>query len=116
MLTVLQQENPYLALDEKVKSLLDPIVIHIQERSLPVSVSRLGSMFTFFFCPELPQNFQEAKKADTAAYAKFFWNLLENGVYIACSQFETNFVGTMHDRKDLDFARDRFLKALTTLY
>ncbi len=115
-LRILQQENPYELIEEKTKNMLDPVASFIREKSLPVSISRLGSMFTFFFAPVVPRNFAEAKKADTSAYAKFFWNLLDNGVYIAPSQFETNFVGTAHGQQDLDRARDRFLQALRDLY
>ena len=115
-LRILQQENPYESIEAKAEAMLDPVASYIREQSLPVSISRLGSMFTFFFSPGVPRNFGEAKKSDTSAYAKFFWNLLDNGVYIAPSQFETNFVGTAHGQQDLDRARDRFLQALRDLY
>ena len=37
-----------------------------------------------------------AKKSDTARFAKFFWAMMERGVYLPCSQFEAAFISTAH--------------------
>jgi glutamate-1-semialdehyde 2,1-aminomutase len=69
-------------------------------------------MFTFFYRSSAPTNFAEAKESDTKRYAKSFWNLLENGIYTAPSQFETNFVNFAHTDEDLTQAREAFLRTL----
>ena len=112
-LRLLVGEDPYRSLEEKTNQFLDPVREAIREKQLPVSTATMGSMFTFFFNGALPANFREAKKSDTAAYAKFFWHCLERGVYLAPSQFETNFVGTAHSTIDLEQASNTILSALT---
>ena len=77
-----------------------------------MTLSRLGSMFTLFFRKAVPSNFTEAKECDTAAYAQHFWNLIEGGVYTACSQFETNFVSLAHTEQDLAQAEREFVKSI----
>jgi glutamate-1-semialdehyde 2,1-aminomutase len=66
-----------------------------------VTVNRVGSMFTFFFSPQLVTDWDSAKKCDTTRFAKFFHFLLERGVYIAPSQFEAGFVSTAHTEEDI---------------
>ena len=63
---------------------------------------RLGSMFCLFFCEGPVRNLDEAKKSDTAAFAKFFHHCLDRGVYFAPSQFETGFISTAHSAEDMD--------------
>lgn len=106
VLRLLAEMNPYRDLEQKTDLLLKPVRDIVREMQLPVSVASMGSMFTFFFAAALPCNFREAKKCDVSAYAKFFWRCLEGGVYLAPSQFETNFVGTAHNGVDLKQASD----------
>lgn len=63
---------------------------------------RLGSMFCLFFTEGPVRNLDDAKKSDTAAFAKFFHHCLERGVYFAPSQFETGFISTAHTAGDLE--------------
>jgi len=62
---------------------------------------RLGSMFCLFFTEGPVRDLGEAKRADTAAFAKFFHHCLQQGVYLAPSQFETGFLSTAHTADDL---------------
>jgi glutamate-1-semialdehyde 2,1-aminomutase len=62
---------------------------------------RLGSMFCLFFTEEPVRNLDEAKKSDTAAFARFFHHCLDHGVYFAPSQFETGFISTAHTPEDI---------------
>ena len=77
-----------------------------------VSLATLGSMFTLFFRNRIPKNFREAKECDTRAYASFFWKMLEQGIYLAPSQFETNFIGMAHQDADLELTLNTFRKAV----
>ncbi len=110
-LRLLAEGDPYRNLEEKTDQLLKPVRDVVRDRQLPVSVASMGSMFTFFFAAALPSNFPEAKKSDVSAYAKFFWHCLERGIYLAPSQFETNFVGIAHSVVDLNEASDRIRSA-----
>jgi glutamate-1-semialdehyde 2,1-aminomutase len=66
-----------------------------------VHVNRVGSMFTFFFCPGPVRNYEEAKRSDTVAFGRFFHHMLENGVYFPPAQFEAAFVSAAHTLQDI---------------
>lgn len=113
-LQTLQKEDPYEDLQHRTERMLAPARESIARNRLPVSLVSLGSMFTFFFRPSPPLDFQQAKEADVSAYAAFFRTLLESGVYTAPSQFETNFVNRAHTAEDLETAGARFEEAAAT--
>ncbi len=71
---------------------------------VPVTVNRVGSMLTAFFTDGPVTDYASAKRADTARYARFFHGMLERGVFLAASQFETAFVSLAHRDEDLDEA------------
>jgi glutamate-1-semialdehyde 2,1-aminomutase len=56
----------------------------------------LGSMFKYYFRPEPPRNYREAKEADTAGFRKFWDKMLAAGIFLPPSQFETNFLSIAH--------------------
>ncbi len=53
---------------------------------------RVGAMFCLFFTEQSVIDYASAKTADTARFARFFWNMLARGVYLPPSQFETCFL------------------------
>lgn len=67
-----------------------------------VTVNRVGSMFTFFFSDRPVTDYASAKRCDTARFARFFHWMLEHGVYLAPSQFETAFLSAAHSEADID--------------
>ena len=73
---------------------------------------RAGSMFCLFFTPGPVHNREDARKSDTAAFAKFFHGCLDRGVYWPPSQFETVFLSTAHTEKDIDRTVDVVADAL----
>ncbi|MCH7481762.1 MAG: glutamate-1-semialdehyde 2,1-aminomutase [Chloroflexi bacterium] len=70
----------------------------------PMTLNRVGSMFTAFFTEEPVRTWADAAGADTERYAAFFHGLLERGVYVAPSQFEAAFVSLAHTPEDVAFA------------
>jgi glutamate-1-semialdehyde 2,1-aminomutase len=66
-----------------------------------VTFHRAGSMFSLFFAEGPVQDADDAKKSDTAKFAKFFHYCLERGVYFPPSQFETGFISTAHTDEDI---------------
>ncbi|MBI4569658.1 MAG: glutamate-1-semialdehyde 2,1-aminomutase [Planctomycetes bacterium] len=68
-------------------------------------VNRVGSMLTLFFLaagrPARVENWEDASRADTAAYARFFRAMLDRGVYLPPGQYEALFVSAAHDEEDL---------------
>jgi glutamate-1-semialdehyde 2,1-aminomutase len=68
----------------------------------PLSFQRVGSMFCLYFCPGPVRNYDDAKKAETKAFAKYFQGMLQRGVYLAPSQFEAGFLSLAHTDADID--------------
>lgn len=66
------------------------------QAGVPIQQTRVGSMFTTFFSQTPPRDWASVKSSDTTRFARFFHALLENGVYMAPSQFEAGFVSTVH--------------------
>ncbi len=76
------------------------------------SFARVGSMFTVYFRPTAPTNYDEAKTCDTAAFARFFNAALSGGVYLPPSQFEAAFFGALLTGRALEQACDGLSAAL----
>jgi glutamate-1-semialdehyde 2,1-aminomutase len=67
-----------------------------------VSVNRVGSMLTAFFCRGPVTDYASAKTCDTARFGRFFHAMLERGVYLPPAQFEAAFVSLAHSEADID--------------
>lgn len=70
--------------------------------AIPVRFNRCGSMFCAYFTTEPVWNLADAMKSDRARFAKFFHGMLEEGIYLAPSQFEAGFISTAHTHKEID--------------
>jgi len=66
------------------------------------TVNRVGAMLTLFAASTPVRNFDEAQACDGERYAALFRHLLQNGVYIAPSQFEAMFVSLAHGDEEVD--------------
>jgi glutamate-1-semialdehyde 2,1-aminomutase len=58
----------------------------------PLQFVSIGGLFCLYFTPETVTNYDEAKRSDTARFARYFWHMLEHGVYLPPSQFEACFI------------------------
>ena len=76
------------------------------EKDLPVRVQSVESLSTIFFTEEPVRSYDEAKKCDTARYAKFFAAMLSRGVLLAPSQFEAAFLSAAHTEADIEHFLD----------
>jgi glutamate-1-semialdehyde 2,1-aminomutase len=65
-------------------------------------VQRVGAMLTLFMTDGPVVNFEDAQRCDTDRYGALFRHLLENGIYVAPSQFEAMFVSLAHSDEDID--------------
>ena len=73
-----------------------------ERAGVPLTVQRVGTMFTPFFTERPVRTFAEAKRTDAKAYAAFFHAMLENGVYLPPSAYEAAFTSTVHGTAELD--------------
>jgi len=69
---------------------------------IPVQFNRCGSMFCAYFTSEPVWNLADAMKSDRALFAQFFHGMLQEGVYLAPSQFEAGFISAAHSKADID--------------
>ena len=72
-------------------------------------------MMTLFFNPEKVTNWDQAAQCDTERFAKFFWGLMNRGVYFPCSQYEALFVSAVHTEEDIDTTINAAKEALAEL-
>jgi glutamate-1-semialdehyde 2,1-aminomutase len=64
---------------------------------IPIQQTRVGTMRTTFFSGTKPVDWNTVKLADKVQFGKFFQKMLENGVYLAPSQFEAGFISIVHN-------------------
>jgi len=72
------------------------------EAGIKVVGNRFGSMLTMFFTAESVTDYDSAKKSDTQLFARWFREMLAEGIYLAPSQFEAAFVSIAHTEADID--------------
>ncbi len=92
----------YEDLSKKAKYLVDGLKTEATKANIPLQVDTRGSMFGFFFCEDVPTNFAEVGKCDFARFAKFHQEMLKEGYYFACSQYEAGFMCTAITYEDID--------------
>lgn len=85
-----------------------------KEAGIPIQQTRVGTMFTTFFSETEPKDWNTVKVADKALFGKYFQKMLENGVYLAPSQFEAGFTSIMHDEKIVEDTISAATKAFRT--
>ncbi len=101
-LRILRDTNPYPQLEQLSARLADGLAGAARTAGLGCTVGRCGSMMTLFFNPEPVTDWDVASRCDTRRYARFFWGMIERGVYFPCSQFEALFLSTAHTGEQVD--------------
>ncbi len=98
-LEILQEPGIYDALEKISATLAAGLESAAKKSNVPIAVNRVGSMIGLFFVKQPGQSvtdYSAATNCDTAAFAKFFHAMLNNGVYLAPGMYEAIFVGTTH--------------------
>ena len=67
-----------------------------------IQTAQAGSMFGFFFSDKLVKNYNDAVAADQEKFKKYFIAMLNQGIYLAPSQFETSFMSSTHTDEDIE--------------
>ncbi len=88
-------------LTRKTRSLVTGLAAAAAAQGVPFSADSEGGMFGFFLLPELPQNYPQVMKTDSARFNKLFHGLLDRGVYIAPALYEAGFVSAAHTDADI---------------
>jgi glutamate-1-semialdehyde 2,1-aminomutase len=98
----LRDNPPYKQLEALSSRLELGLSSAAKKAGIPHAITRVGSMLTLFFNSQRPTDWDSASKSDTARYAKYFWGLLDRGVYMPCSQYEALFISAAHTEVDID--------------
>ena len=100
-LKCLQQPQFYETLEARAAMLEAGLREAIGNTGLPAVTNRIGSMMGLFFTEKYVSNFADAQTSDLAMFAKYFKGMLERGIYLAPSQYETVFVSNAHNEGDI---------------
>jgi len=98
-LEIMQETGVYNVLERRSAMLAEGLIDAAAKTGVPIALNRVGSMLTPFFIKDKTQvvtNYAQATGGDTAAYARFFHAMLDNGVTLPPSQYEAFFVGLAH--------------------
>ncbi len=95
-LRLLKSLNPYPQLESATAKLVEGLAEAASKAGVKTVSNRVGSMFTSFFTAEPVHDWTTASRSDRDAFGRFFHAMLDEGVYLAPSQFEAGFVSIEH--------------------
>ena len=101
-LTALGQPGVYEQLEKTTCRLEAGITRAAAATGVEVTISRVASLLTIFFTGNPALDYQSVATSDTARFGRFFWQLLEQGIYWPPSQFEAAFISLAHSEKDIE--------------
>ncbi len=101
-LTALGQPGVYEQLENTTCRLEAGITRAATAADVEVNISRVSSLLTIFFTGNAALNYQSVAASDTVRFGRFFWQLLEQGIYWPPSQFEAAFISLAHSEKDIE--------------
>jgi glutamate-1-semialdehyde 2,1-aminomutase len=102
MLDLLEEPGTYDRLEALSVRLEAGLRRAAAEAGATVTINRVGSMITVFFCTGPVVDYASAKASDTRLFGRFFHAMLKGGVYLPPAQFEAAFVSLAHTEADVD--------------
>jgi glutamate-1-semialdehyde 2,1-aminomutase len=91
----------YPQIEKTAGAVAEGVAEEAAKADIPMTLNRVGAMWTWFFTPDGVTNYDEAAKSDTAAFGRFHRAMLEKGVWLPPSQFEAMFLGVAHEEADV---------------
>ena len=101
-LKILDEQNVFAKLEERGAQLEAETRAALKAAGRGDVFYRVGSMFCLFLTSRPVRNLADAQTADLSGFARFFHDLLDRGVYLAPSQFETGFISAAHTAQDIE--------------
>jgi len=86
----------YPQLETTAKAITEGVAAEAAQAGVPLTLNRVGSMWTWFFTPGPVTNYAQATASDTAAFGRFHHSMLNQGIWLPPSQFEAAFLSTAH--------------------
>ncbi len=114
-LEILQRPGTYEYLDQLTTKLASGLLSIAAETGHAACGGQISAMFGFFFTAGPVHNFEDAKTSDKDKFSHFHRGMLEQGVYLAPSQFEAGFTSMAHTDEDVAFTLDAARTVLTKL-
>tara|TARA_B100000683_G_C12509812_1_gene560306 strand:- start:5318 stop:6616 length:1299 start_codon:yes stop_codon:yes gene_type:complete len=97
-------DKVYYSLEKKSQIIYDGLVNNINDTGIKAVVNRVGSMLTLFFTNKKEiNNYEDAKSCNIKLFAKYFKFMLDNGIYLPPSQFESLFISDAISYKEIDY-------------
>lgn len=116
MLTALHEDSDvFNRIDQKTAYLHEGMATVLQKTGLPHTINRLGSMISVHFDENPVIDFETAKKGDNERFKAFFHGMLQEGIYIAPSAYETWFITDALTYEDIDKTVEAVAKVSTVL-
>ncbi|TWU21260.1 glutamate-1-semialdehyde 2,1-aminomutase [Bythopirellula polymerisocia] len=101
-LKILKEQPPYDRLEHLTARLEAGLHAAAEKAGIIHTIARVGSMVTLFFSGEGITSWQAASRCNTEQFARFFWGMMNRGVYLPCSQYEALFISAAHTEDDID--------------
>ena len=117
-LTELKKQNPYAYFEKIALKIETALIESANTYNVDLVVNKFGSMVNPFFTNIPVTNFEEAQTADTNKFAVFFWEMIQNGVFIPPSQYESWFLSSALNDEDMLVtfnAIDKAMKAVSVI-
>ncbi len=111
----LKENPPYERLEALGARLEQGVRDTMSKTSIPWQFARVGSMWTLFFNNEPVTDYEVSSRNDTERFGRFFWAMLDQGVYLPCSQFEAAFISAAHTEEDIDATIQAVRSSMDTL-
>ncbi|MDJ1170395.1 glutamate-1-semialdehyde 2,1-aminomutase [Roseofilum sp. BLCC_M154] len=114
-LEILNKDGQYERLEKMTKKLIDGLLAIAKETGHEACGGSISAMFGLFFTAGPVHNFTDAKQSDTAKFGRFHRGMLEQGIYLAPSQFEAGFTSLAHTEEDIDKTLEAARKVMSSL-
>jgi len=112
----LQKPGFHEQLTNKTKTLVAGLKLAAQEASVPMTFNQIGGMFGFFFTDiEQVTSFEQVSNCNMEQFKTFFHGMLEAGIYLAPSAYETGFMSMAHEQEHIDATIDAARQVLKNL-
>jgi glutamate-1-semialdehyde 2,1-aminomutase len=98
---IIHEEEVYHGLEQTTGTIAEGVGRIAHEAGVPMTVNRVGSMFTWFFTDQPVTSFAGAATSDTVAFGRFHRAMLDAGVWLPPSQFEAAFISTAHSQAEV---------------
>ena len=111
----LKDLNPYDRFSKLANQFMDGFSSIAKSHNISLQTTVRGSMFGFFFSDEKIKNFTDTNKMNKELFSSFHYEMLKNGVYLACSAYESGFICNTMDESIINEALEAVDKSLQAM-